>query len=213
MSGALSFDHGTATVVLTSPTVNWSVHAGEGGAAVASGTRSGLFEIEIVGNGEVGAATYKWRHRNGAWQVTCGGACTTGADVELTKDDSTASGQHVQFTTGVGGGDDFSIGDALSFTPVLEVTSNHQAVTVTVPLVTPPDDWDTVKVTSSAFGASTEFLYKYAAKKVSATTGDPVVSADSPNAGWANFSVENLEELPGGDPLNGTAKFTVMGLL
>jgi hypothetical protein len=202
LTGWANFSTGVISVVPGGCTVTKTVHAGEGDMAVASGRRSGLFEIEFTAAGELGgAAAFKWRHRGGDWQINGGPGFATAADVELTDDAAVASGQHVQFSAGPGGGDDFSIGDTYSFTPSLEATFTEQAQKVSIPLVTPAGDYDDILLTCvGSHAAIVNGPYRDGSGAF--TTGKPRITDLDFDSGLIRFRIENEHAT---DPVNGVA--------
>jgi hypothetical protein len=194
MTGPLGFDAARATIVPSVSAVTHPVHTGEGDMAVSTGVRSGDFEIEFLVAGEVGgAATFRWRRDGGYWQSSGGGGYATAADVNLTYDTGVPSGQHVQFLAGPGGGNDFEIGDTYAFTVSMAVTSNHQMVEVTIPLVQEPRETDTFNVNSTAFHATSiiETPAIRTATAGSAWSGNPCVSVIYQWEGGCSVTVKN----------------------
>lgn len=211
------FDVGDGEVTLVVAVVTaGGGNTGVGSAAVASGTRSGLFEIEILTTGDLGVATFQWRRAGGAWEDNQAAGYTTAADVELTaydsdKEASVPSGQHIQFSAG-GEGDDFADGDTFSFTPVLTATLNHASGEVTVPLVTPEGDYDDFMIESTEIASGQKVIsdgvMQPAASGGFTSNAVPFVSRKTVAAGSIAFRVMNL-----GATLNGKAVFTFSGLV
>jgi len=207
LTGKLNFVGGTSSVVPGGCTVTKTVHAGKGDMAVAAGRRSGLFEIEFITAGELaGDAKFKWRFRGGAWQVNGGPGFSTAADVELTNDASVASGQHVQFSTGGGDGDDFAVGDTYSFTSNLEVTFTEQGQEVSIPLVTPAGEFDDIFMTCvDSHAAFCNGPFPNGAGAF--TTGQPRLTDFSVSDGIIKARIKNDHAT---DPINGDAKMIIL---
>ena len=214
-TGGAIFDVDDAEVVpalaVVTPGGTGPGQQGVGSMACAAGLRSGLFEIEFIGAGDVGAAKFKWRHRGGTWQTAGGAGYLAQADTHLTLDNSTGSGQHVEFVHG-GTGDDFAIGDTFSFTPVLECTCDHQAGEITVPLVTPGNDSDQFEINSTEIAAGQKILQDDilgAAPVGGYTQGMPLRISKVVEAGKITFGIVNTS---GSSALNGKAVMTFAGL-
>ncbi|MBP7149469.1 MAG: hypothetical protein KBD01_18225 [Acidobacteria bacterium] len=210
------FDVGDGEVALAAAVVTAGVgNTGVGSMAVASGTRSGLFEIEILTTGDLGVATFQWRRAGGAWEDNQAAGYTTAADVELTaydsdKEASVPSGQHIQFSAG-GEGDDFADGDTFSFTPVLTATLNHASGEVTVPLVTPEGDYDDFMIESTEIASGQKVIsdgvMQPAASGGFTSNAIPFVIRKTVAAGSITFRALNM-----GATLDGKAVLTFAGL-
>lgn len=207
LTGKLNFVGGTSSVVPGGCTVTSTVHAGEGDMAVAAGTRSGMFEIEFITAGELaGDAKFKWKFRGGEWQDNAAAGYPTAADVVLTYDTTVPSGQHVQFSAGPGGGDDFAVGDTYSFTSNLEVTFTEQGQEVSIPLVTPAGEYDDIIMTCvgshAAFPAG-----PFPSGAGAFTTGQPRLINFSVSGGLITARIKNDHAT---DPINGDAKMIIL---